>query len=406
MKIERSESNFKSEANKRKMLMKEHTESPPVIIVKHSKKSVKEASSSFLSLISSANSGEAEVSQPYLPFPSTSASSSSSKPHPHSHSSKSSHSKPRSSTTTLSPSSTAGPTASSLSSSSSSSSISSSSSASQNTSVFKQFLHCRQPLTQTHKKHSGHTLKPISTAHTCSTLSQNASEIKRQKKKPEAIAYSSSSFSSSSSSSSVLQEIQCSLHFILPSFFHHWISCAEMCGQRSTMEDSVLLLPVDGCDIEKLVCDGEVGVLARILKYPQELMFTEKGMKALEDREDEIWARRMREKERKKKERMERKRKEEGCEGRNGGRNNFKDDTAIEKCICSQLIMFKRTRIRLFCTNSDRMFAREVRASKKQEQQIQRMLTIEGEMWWTTEEREAQRKEGSRTDRKRSQCAG
>ncbi|KAH7827126.1 uncharacterized protein MONOS_13566 [Monocercomonoides exilis] len=84
------------------------------------------SSASASSLISSANSGVVEVSQPYLPFPSTSASSSSSKPHSHSHSSKSSHSKPSSSTTSLSPSSTAVPTASS-SPSSSSSSISSSS---------------------------------------------------------------------------------------------------------------------------------------------------------------------------------------------------------------------------------------------------------------------------------------
>ncbi|KAH7815820.1 uncharacterized protein MONOS_18288 [Monocercomonoides exilis] len=217
------------------------------IIVKHSKKSVKEASSSP-SLISSANSGEAEVSQPYLPFPSTSASSSSSKPHSHSHSSKSSHSKPSSSTTTLSPSSTAVPTASSSSPSSSTSSISSSSSASQNTSVIKQFFHPLQLLAQTHKKHSDHTLKPISIAHPRSTLSQNAAEIKRQKRKPAAsqkrnsslssssaktqltistfsahsyaVTYSSSLFSSSSSSS-VSQEPPCSPRPTFPSFLHH-----------------------------------------------------------------------------------------------------------------------------------------------------------------------------------------
>ncbi|KAH7822327.1 uncharacterized protein MONOS_12372 [Monocercomonoides exilis] len=90
------------------------------------------------------------------------------------------------------------------------------------------------------------------------------------------------------------------------------------------MEDSVLLLPVDGWDIEKLVCDGEEGILARILKYPQELRFAEKGMKALEDREDEIWARRMREKEKSKK---ERKRKDgEGKERKDRERKEEEDD--------------------------------------------------------------------------------
>ncbi|KAH7819610.1 uncharacterized protein MONOS_16032 [Monocercomonoides exilis] len=247
MKIERSESNFKSGANKRKVWMKENAESSLVVWMKkelsirddlyfdrqavqfgsfaevfpnkRAFSASEEGEDNISENLSSSKEqqkkkknkknnmlqknihirrksevkmqmcfkiGEAEVSQPYLPFPSTSASSSSSKPHSHSHSSKSSHSKPSSSTTTLSPSSTAVPTASSLSSSSSSSSISSSSSASQNASVFKQFFHPRQPLVQTHKKHSGHTHKPISTAHTCSTLSQNASEIKRQNKKPEA----------------------------------------------------------------------------------------------------------------------------------------------------------------------------------------------------------------------------
>ncbi|KAH7818926.1 uncharacterized protein MONOS_14139 [Monocercomonoides exilis] len=306
-KIERSESNFKSGAKQRKVRMKENTESHFVVwimktlsirddlyldrqavqfgsfgdkICKHIKKSVKEASSSSSpSLISSANSGEAEVSQPYLPFPSTSASSSFSRPHSHSRSSKSSHSKPSSSTTSLSPSSTAVPTASSSSPSSSFSSISSSSSTSRNTSVIKQFFHPRQPLAQTHKKHSSHTLKPISITYLLSTLSQNASEIKRQKKltvsqkrnsslssssaktrltistssaHSYAVTYSSSLFSSSSSSS-VSQEPPCSPCPTFPSFLHHWVGYAETCGQRSTMEDSVLLLPVDGWDIEKLV---------------------------------------------------------------------------------------------------------------------------------------------------------
>ncbi|KAH7818604.1 uncharacterized protein MONOS_8546 [Monocercomonoides exilis] len=83
------------------------------------------------------------------------------------------------------------------------------------------------------------------------------------------------------------------------------------------MEDSVLLLPVDGWDIEKLVCEGEEGILARILKYPQELRFDEKGMKALEDREDEIWARRMREKEKRRKgRRKEREKMEKEKRGR------------------------------------------------------------------------------------------
>ncbi|KAH7819536.1 uncharacterized protein MONOS_11467 [Monocercomonoides exilis] len=237
-----------------------------------------------------------------------------------------------SSTTTLSPSSTAVPTASSSSSSSSSSSISSSSSASQNTSVFKQSPHLNQPLAQTHKKHSSHTLKPISIAHPRSTLSQNASEIKRQKKELTAITYSSSTFSSSSSSS-VLQEPFCSPRPTLPSLLHHWVGCVETCVRRSTMEDSVLLLPVDGWDIEKLMCDGEVGILARILKYPQELMFTVKGMKALEDRDDEIWARRMREKEKRKKERMKRKRKEWRRKREEGKKNPASSGQSYEETL-------------------------------------------------------------------------
>ncbi|KAH7828531.1 uncharacterized protein MONOS_15531 [Monocercomonoides exilis] len=111
------------------------------------------------------------------------------------------------------------------------------------------------------------------------------------------ISIEDSSSSSSSSSSSVLQDIQCSLHFYLPSLLHHWVGCAETCRRRSTTEDNVLLLPVDGWCIEKLVCYEEEGILDCKQKYPQELRLAEKGIKGLEVREDEIWARRMREKE-------------------------------------------------------------------------------------------------------------
>ncbi|KAH7829172.1 uncharacterized protein MONOS_15315 [Monocercomonoides exilis] len=83
-----------------------------------------------------------------------------------------------------------------------------------------------------------------------------------------AVTYSSSTFSSSSSSSSVLQEIQCSLHFTLHSLLHHWVGCAETCRRRSTMEDNVLLLPVDGWCIEKL---GGQGIEEGGASYPEDV---------------------------------------------------------------------------------------------------------------------------------------
>ncbi|KAH7820571.1 uncharacterized protein MONOS_15304 [Monocercomonoides exilis] len=50
----------------------------------------------------------------------------------------------------------------------------------------------------------------------------------------------------------------------------------------------------------------------------------------------------------------------------------------------------KCTGTRLAETDSTRMSAREVGASKEEEEQIQRMLPMEGAMWRTAVEREAQ----------------
>jgi hypothetical protein len=49
------------------------------------------------------------------------------------------------------------------------------------------------------------------------------------------------------------------------------------------MEDNMLVLPVNGWDIEGLIQHGELAILEKLLRYPQELRFTEKGMDLLEE---------------------------------------------------------------------------------------------------------------------------
>jgi hypothetical protein len=49
------------------------------------------------------------------------------------------------------------------------------------------------------------------------------------------------------------------------------------------MEDNMLILPVNGWDIEGLIQHGELAILEKLLRYPQELRFTEKGMDLLEE---------------------------------------------------------------------------------------------------------------------------
>jgi hypothetical protein len=49
------------------------------------------------------------------------------------------------------------------------------------------------------------------------------------------------------------------------------------------MEDNLLLLPINGWDIDALIKHGEFVILKKLLSYPQELRFTEKGMQLLEE---------------------------------------------------------------------------------------------------------------------------
>jgi hypothetical protein len=59
------------------------------------------------------------------------------------------------------------------------------------------------------------------------------------------------------------------------------------------MEDNVLLLPMNGWDLDKLIRNGEFSILKKLLFYPQELRFTEKGMNLLERGLKKFWNKKM-----------------------------------------------------------------------------------------------------------------
>ncbi|KAA6365339.1 MAG: hypothetical protein EZS28_039134 [Streblomastix strix] len=78
-----------------------------------------------------------------------------------------------------------------------------------------------------------------------------------------------------------------------PTLRIHNCAVAESCGVRPTMEDAVLIIPCGGWDISALIEAGEMGILQRLLRYPQELRFTIKGWNAFERREEKIWKERV-----------------------------------------------------------------------------------------------------------------
>lgn len=59
------------------------------------------------------------------------------------------------------------------------------------------------------------------------------------------------------------------------------------------MEDAVLMIPVGGWDIARLINDGELGIVKRLLKLPNEYRFTRAGIAAFEKREEELWNKKM-----------------------------------------------------------------------------------------------------------------
>ncbi|KAK2949422.1 putative Protein scribble like protein [Blattamonas nauphoetae] len=89
-----------------------------------------------------------------------------------------------------------------------------------------------------------------------------------------------------------------------PSLAIHNVGCAETCGRRQTMEDTVLLFPCGGWDLAALAEDGESGIITRLLSYPQEYRFTTRGVRTMELLEENYWNRRMRRKERKERARL------------------------------------------------------------------------------------------------------
>ncbi|KAA6385677.1 MAG: hypothetical protein EZS28_018795 [Streblomastix strix] len=107
-----------------------------------------------------------------------------------------------------------------------------------------------------------------------------------------------------------------------PSLQFHNIGCAETCGLRPTMEDSVLLLPIGGWDLEKLIDNNEMGIVKRLLKYPAELRFNERGYQALEKREERIWEKNQAQKEAKKK---------IGSKNNSNSKNNINNDNKKNK---------------------------------------------------------------------------
>ncbi|KAK2950381.1 putative leucine-rich repeat domain-containing protein [Blattamonas nauphoetae] len=66
-----------------------------------------------------------------------------------------------------------------------------------------------------------------------------------------------------------------------PSLSHHSVGFSETIGPRPTMEDACLLIPTFGWDVEALVNTDDFETLAIVLKYPQELRFTKRGIAQL-----------------------------------------------------------------------------------------------------------------------------
>ncbi|KAK2951050.1 hypothetical protein BLNAU_14011 [Blattamonas nauphoetae] len=64
------------------------------------------------------------------------------------------------------------------------------------------------------------------------------------------------------------------------------VGIAETCGTRTAMEDAILLVPIDGWDLDGLVCDGEWDTIERLLTLPNELRLTRTGMEAMTEREE------------------------------------------------------------------------------------------------------------------------
>ncbi|KAK2947417.1 putative Adenylate cyclase [Blattamonas nauphoetae] len=63
------------------------------------------------------------------------------------------------------------------------------------------------------------------------------------------------------------------------------VGVAETCGSRPSMEDALLLAPIDGWDLDGLVCDSEWDTIERLLTLPNELRLTQTGMEAMTERE-------------------------------------------------------------------------------------------------------------------------
>jgi hypothetical protein len=59
------------------------------------------------------------------------------------------------------------------------------------------------------------------------------------------------------------------------------------------MEDNVILLPMNGWDLDKLINDGEFSIIKKLIFYPQELRFTIKGMNLLEKGLHKYWNKKM-----------------------------------------------------------------------------------------------------------------
>ncbi|KAK2945934.1 putative leucine-rich repeat domain-containing protein [Blattamonas nauphoetae] len=63
----------------------------------------------------------------------------------------------------------------------------------------------------------------------------------------------------------------------------HSVGISETNGVRPSMEDAAILLPTSGWDVEALVEAGELNTLAFLLKFPQELRFTRRGVEMMQN---------------------------------------------------------------------------------------------------------------------------
>ncbi|KAK2951371.1 hypothetical protein BLNAU_13651 [Blattamonas nauphoetae] len=77
-----------------------------------------------------------------------------------------------------------------------------------------------------------------------------------------------------------------------PTLRIHNVGVAEMNGQRQTMEDALLICPVGGFDLNRLILDGEFKVLERLLTAPPEYRFIPQNWSLIVEREERRLAQR------------------------------------------------------------------------------------------------------------------